>query len=79
MEEIKKLYAKLHQIDDENERKKLWIEIIEKNKILLNKKLSDLNSILEKKEGDLDSLRNKLTSLKEKMEHFKKIQNEKGE
>jgi len=47
LEEIKKLYEKLNTASKE-EREKLWKIIIEKNKILFNKRKDELNKILKK-------------------------------
>jgi hypothetical protein len=45
VEEIKKLYEELYQIEDENERFKLWEIIIEKNRVLLRENIKKLKSI----------------------------------
>ncbi|MFX1470234.1 MAG: hypothetical protein ACFFB8_16445 [Promethearchaeota archaeon] len=47
MKEIKNLYEKLH-ITPNEEREKLWNIIIEKNRVLLNKKKEDLKKGLKK-------------------------------
>jgi len=47
LEEIKKLYEKLHTTS-EREREKLWKIIIEKNKVLFSKRKEELDKILKK-------------------------------
>ncbi|MFX1329429.1 MAG: hypothetical protein ACFE91_14970 [Promethearchaeota archaeon] len=47
MKEIKNLYEKLHIASNE-EREKLWNIIIEKNRVLLNKKKEELKKALKK-------------------------------
>lgn len=56
MEEIKKLYARLAEITDEDEREKLWHVIIEKNKVLLNAQKKRLKEILDHKVEDAKKL-----------------------
>ena len=46
LEEIKRLYEKLHTASEE-ERQRLWKIIIEKNRILFNKRLEELNKVLK--------------------------------
>ena len=45
MEEIKKLYEELPNIEDDNERYKLWERVIEKNRVLLRENIKKLKSI----------------------------------
>ncbi|MEE9376883.1 MAG: hypothetical protein V3V33_02480 [Candidatus Lokiarchaeia archaeon] len=45
LEEIKRLYEKLHSASEE-EREKLWKIIIEKNRILFDKKKEELRNAL---------------------------------
>ncbi|MFX0033909.1 MAG: hypothetical protein ACFE9C_06505 [Candidatus Hodarchaeota archaeon] len=47
MEEIKRLYEKLHFASKE-QRERLWKIIIEKNRILFNKRSEELDKILKK-------------------------------
>jgi len=47
LEEIKRLYEKLHTATEE-EREKLWKIIIEKNRALFNKRREELNKFLRK-------------------------------
>jgi hypothetical protein len=47
MEEIKKLYEKLHASSKE-EREKIWKIIIKKNRLLFNERRKKLQNILEK-------------------------------
>ncbi len=47
LEEIKRLYKKLHTASNE-EREKLWKIIIKKNRILFNKRKDELNKLLKK-------------------------------
>ncbi|MFX1569498.1 MAG: hypothetical protein ACFFCV_14145 [Promethearchaeota archaeon] len=46
MEEIKELYEKLNAVS-EKERAELWKIIIEKNRILFNRRRDELNKILK--------------------------------
>ena len=45
MEEIKKLYEELKNIEDDNDRYRLWEIIIEKNRILLRENINKLKSV----------------------------------
>ena len=45
MEEIKKLYEELKNIEDDNDRYRLWETIIEKNRILLRENINKLKSV----------------------------------
>jgi len=45
LEEIKRLYEKLH-VASEEEREELWKIIIEKNRALFNKRREELNKFL---------------------------------
>lgn len=76
MEEIKQLYEKLKTIENEEEREKIWVEIILKNKILLKKRVSEINSIMKGELGGLKELTEKLANLREKLDNIKKNKKE---
>ena len=56
MEELKSLYKQLEQIDDEEERYKVWAKILQKNRLLLKKKMEKVNLILGEKAEILKDL-----------------------
>jgi hypothetical protein len=71
VEEIKRLYEKLKSIEDEEEREKIWVEIIHKNKVLLKKRMTEINIIMKSELGDLKFLNDKLAKLRETLDKLK--------
>ena len=71
MEEIKRLYEKLKTIESEEEREKIWVEIILKNKILLKERMAEINSIMKGELGDLKFLTDKLAKLRKTLDELK--------
>jgi chromosome segregation ATPase len=71
MEEIKKLYKKLQDITDEQERLELWGEILKKNRILLKKRRAKIDEHLNDRIGDLKHITNDLVKLKDVMKTLK--------
>jgi chromosome segregation ATPase len=78
MEEIKKLYKKLQDVSDEQERLELWGEILKKNRILLKKRRAKIDEHLEDRIGDLRHLTDDLGKLKDVIKTLKKDPEEKN-
>jgi hypothetical protein len=71
MEEIKKLYKKLQDITDEEERLELWGEILKKNRILLKERRAKIDEHLKDRIGDLKHLTDDLVKLKDVIKAIK--------
>ncbi len=72
MEELKRLYDKLQEMEDPKEREVLWLEILEKNRILLQERLKELDAITKNRADKLQELTEKLkelTSLRDKLKN----------
>ncbi len=70
MEELKALYKELQQTDDEEERNKIWNKIVQKNRLLLKKKIEKINSIVGEK---AEVLKNLTETLKEQQTRLKDL------
>ncbi|MGV9198231.1 MAG: hypothetical protein ACOC4M_05280 [Promethearchaeia archaeon] len=62
MEEIKALYKELRSIEKKRARESLWIEIIEKNRSLLKKRMEKVQRLMKRRIKDFAQLTNHLAS-----------------
>ncbi|MBD3340127.1 MAG: hypothetical protein GF353_13520 [Candidatus Lokiarchaeota archaeon] len=72
MEELKELYSKLKTIENYEEREKLWIEIIKKNRILLEEKKQKINELMGSRVKDIKELGQMLDT---QLKNFNKVKN----
>lgn len=77
MEEIKHLYKELKGPINDKQRKLLWIQIIQKNRKLLQKRMKKVKKLMGGRTDDLAELSNGLQSLVKDLSHLRDLKPEK--